>query len=465
MDGNLDQLVDTTVEIAPELTAETSTPDQIAARLAAATPGPATVDALADLEPGTLSPGGLLDAAAAWHKASAWAAGRQLDLVTAFAAGCDDPRDATLEISAALRLSARAAAELIEEAATLTGMLPRTRQALDAGTISPRHAAAVVEAVNLAGLEPQAAAAVEVKALRLAGQQNVAQLRRTLNRAVLQVDPDAAARRHADRVEQRHVRHYPTGDGMAVYAAEIEAVTAAKLAATVTEHARTLQADDKNTQGARGTGTVRTLDTARADALSDLVAAGAAALQDTGRHVPKMTVETSILITVPLAVLLGLADSPADLSGHGPITAAQARAAAYAAGATWRRLVIDDLSGTVLDLGRIRYRPGPALADTVRARHPRCLFPMCSRPAENCDLDHRTEYDRTGQGRGGATSLDNLGPLCRWHHNAKTHKGWTWTIDPATGNAVWTSPTGHAYINAPEHDQPEHDQLEHDLAA
>jgi len=43
--------------------------------------------------------------------------------------------------------------------------------------------------------------------------------------------------------------------------------------------------------------------------------------------------------------------------------------------------------------------------------------------------------------------VDNLGPLCRYHHNAKTHGGWTWTVQPSSGEVTWTSPTGHSYPN------------------
>ena len=267
----------------------------------------------------------------------------------------------------------------------------------------------------------------------------MAQLRRTLTRAMTAADPEAAERRHRNRVAARQVRLCDAGDGMAVYSAEIEAVAAAKLAATVTGHAHALRAADQHA----GTATVRTLDAARADALCELVAAGAAAI---GNHrSSKVAVETAIQVTVPLSVLLGLDEAPGELSGHGPITAAQARAAAFAAGATWRRIITDDVSGAVLDVGRTRYRPPAAVADTVRARHPRCLFPTCSRPSTLCDLDHRDPFDRTGGGAGGATAVANLGPLCRFHHNAKTHGAWSWTVEASSGAVTWTSPTGHSY--------------------
>jgi hypothetical protein len=422
-------------------------PDVAVAQIADAVPGPEMAAALTALDPAEMSAAGLLDAAAAWHKVAAWVAAQEMAMVHAFAERCAEARDAELEIACALRLSAFAADTLVTEAAALACDLPATRAALEAGEISARHAAAVVEAVTVSGLDPEAASVVETRALRHAHDQNVAQLRRVLARAVHTADPDAAERRHADRVARRHVRLAPTGDGIACYSAEIEAVAAAKLAATVTDHARTLREQDKAARAEQ----IRTLDAARADALCELVSAGAAAFA--GNPDPaKTTVETTIHVTVPLTVLLGLEDGPAQLSGHGPITAAQARAAAHAAGATWRRLVTDDASGSVLDVGRTRYRPGAAIADTVRAAHPRCLFPACSRPAAGCDLDHRDAFDRTGHGNGGATSTDNLGPLCRFHHNAKTHHGWTWTVQPTTGDTIWTSPTGHTYTDTGDHE-------------
>ncbi|GAB3992347.1 hypothetical protein GCM10028771_14890 [Nocardioides marmoraquaticus] len=42
----------------------------------------------------------------------------------------------------------------------------------------------------------------------------------------------------------------------------------------------------------------------------------------------------------------------------------------------------------------------------------------------------------------------NLAPLCRRHHNAKTHHDWTYRRDP-DGTYHWTSPTGHTYLVVP----------------
>ncbi|MDD9205179.1 DUF222 domain-containing protein, partial [Georgenia sp. 10Sc9-8] len=116
-------------------------------------------------------------------------------------------------------------------------------------------------------------------------------------------------------------------------------------------------------------------------------------------------------VTVPLSTLLG-GDEPGDLDGYGPIDAATARALAL--GGIWRRIVTDPLSGTVLDVGRRRYRPPPDLARLVRARDRTCVRPGCGVRATSCDLDHTVPF---GAGPyGGATALHNLGAQCRTDH-------------------------------------------------
>ena len=47
--------------------------------------------------------------------------------------------------------------------------------------------------------------------------------------------------------------------------------------------------------------------------------------------------------------------------------------------------------------------------------------------------------------RRGRTITINLGPLCRQHHNAKTHGLWRLSYDPDTKTKTWTSPLGKTY--------------------
>ena len=125
-----------------------------------------------------------------------------------------------------------------------------------------------------------------------------------------------------------------------------------------------------------------------------------------------------------------------------PVPAVVARA--LAAGGTWRRLVTDPVSGTVVDVGRTRYRPPAALADLVRARDAACTHPGCDVPARGCDVDHIVPW-----AGGGITSYENLTCLCRAHHRLKHTPGWALTRT-STGALMWRTPTGARYHRAPD---------------
>lgn len=50
------------------------------------------------------------------------------------------------------------------------------------------------------------------------------------------------------------------------------------------------------------------------------------------------------------------------------------------------------------------------------------------------ELDHRHDW-----AHGGPTSLQNADPLCRHHHDLKTHKGWV--LLAGTGKRAFVPPT------------------------
>jgi Domain of unknown function (DUF222) len=92
--------------------------------------------------------------------------------------------------------------------------------------------------------------------------------------------------------------------------------------------------------------------------------------------------------------------------------------------------------------------PTEAIARHVRADAPTCSFYDCPRRARSCDLDHDTPWPR------GPTSVTNLDPKCRRHHNAKTlgAAGTTLTAGPGTGARTvhWTLPAGVRATTSPE---------------
>ena len=155
-----------------------------------------------------------------------------------------------------------------------------------------------------------------------------------------------------------------------------------------------------------------------------------------------------IHVTVPLTTLMGLHDEPGELAGYGPIPAPIARQIAADPDSTWRRLLTDPVSGTLLDYGRRTYRPPAPLAGFLRARDGECRYPGCRRPAVACEIDHVQPWQH-----GGATSEDNLCCLCVRHHDLKEQLGWQVVLHPDR-QLEWITPTGHHYWSRPVDHRP-----------
>ncbi len=101
------------------------------------------------------------------------------------------------------------------------------------------------------------------------------------------------------------------------------------------------------------------------------------------------------------------------------------------------------------------YEVPDRIATRVKLARTTCSFPHCRRPADSSDLDHTIEYVPPDQGGPpGQTSTDNLAPLCRHDHRAKTHPsptGRPWAVRGLSpGHWLWTSPHGHRYLVHPD---------------
>ncbi len=409
-------------------------------------------------------------------------------------AGMTSGRVAAISLSARLNRSPRDTATLIREGAAFAGTLADTGAALRDGRISVPAGRAIV--ARLGDQLPSVSQPVQDFVLPRAPHSTLTQVRVDLERALLRVDPEHAQDRRDTARAARGVTHPRVlPDQMA----EMHLVLPAEHAIGV----------DTALQGAarsaRAAGDPRTLDQLRADTLVSAILTGtpAAALASAGASPaavpgylpspggtdalapgvgvdappatdrpapsptgPGVTVppsgagragtrdpRTHVLVTVPLSSLIGQDDTPADLAGYGPIDATTARALAQ--GGVWRRLVTDDLSGTVLDVGRTTYRPPAALADHVRYRDRTCTFPGCPVPAYHCDLDHTRDWSPAPEDPHppGSTSHTNLGPACPRHHRAK-HLARFALRQPEPGVHEWTDPTGHRYRTRPGTDHP-----------
>jgi 5-methylcytosine-specific restriction endonuclease McrA len=101
------------------------------------------------------------------------------------------------------------------------------------------------------------------------------------------------------------------------------------------------------------------------------------------------------------------------------------------------------------------YEVPDRIAARVKLTRTTCSFPHCRRPADSSDLDHTVEYVPPDQGGPpGQTSTENLAPLCRHDHRAKTHPsppGRPWAVRGLSpGHWLWTSPLGHHYLVHPD---------------
>lgn len=337
---------------------------------------------------------------------------------------------------------------------------------------------------SAADLVPEHASQVISRAVVIAPDNNAPQLRRKVNRLVHALDPAAADARHDRAVAESRVEFVPAPDGMAWINVFLPAQQATAAFHSIDALARQWREEDRQRRGedslVRDTEDPVPLDMWRAQAFTALTTTtvGGVAGCDAGHHTGhtaccdtghdtrdnagqdcghnagqdcghnsghhsggRMGSGVEVHVTVAASTLLGLDDLPAELSRYGAISARQAREIAQ--DATWRRILTNDQGQTEL-VGSNTYKPGRILTRTVQHRDQTCTFPGCAVPALRCDLDHILAYDPDIPAVE-QTVAANLHALCRYHHNAKTHGGWTPSSPDEYGTTAWMSPRGGVY--------------------
>ena len=181
-------------------------------------PGPALAAWLGQAQPGHLDEAGLVNSITGWRKLTSWAQAQELAAVAELGRRrgvMDDPeleRDPARELAAefapnevalALTLTQYAAEWWTNLAVSICRRLPATWSALSEGTIDLGRA----KLIDLwtTPLDDDLARAVERKVLVRAGQQTTGQLRASLQRAVISVDPAAAERRRSQAEKNARV--------------------------------------------------------------------------------------------------------------------------------------------------------------------------------------------------------------------------------------------------------------------
>lgn len=104
--------------------------------------------------------------------------------------------------------------------------------------------------------------------------------------------------------------------------------------------------------------------------------------------------------------------------------------------------VLEDGSGNVIRLGRMRREPSAWMLRQVRYRDRGCRFPGCG--ARAFTEAHHIRWWR----HGGRTDLDNLVLICSFHHRLVHEHGWSLGRD-REGEIRWFHPGGSRYRAGP----------------
>jgi hypothetical protein len=450
------------------------------ATLLAAAPGIKTLGGLIAIDPQDLSPAARIDYLAALERQSSWLQAAMQRAIVAVAGISEGKSDGPFtgvdeaereDVSSALRLSAGTAQMRIDVARTLVNHLPNTCSALATGELSAAHATVIARETAAAirdGLSEFAIFSIEEKAIAHAEFHTPSQVALQVRNAIAKFAPATFEEVVEKARDSRRVSCYNDVDGMSTVVAILPAEDAQTVmkaieafiikgssefkisgdspisdarnksdrnddSCDVAGKTSDSRNSDSRNSDSRNSDT-RSADMKRADALTSLAGfALAASSEDVALHRRPITIN----VTIDLPTLLGLSENPGQLAGYGAIPASVARA--LASDGKWKRFITDPQTGALLDYGRETYQPPQALIDFLIARDRTCRFPGCRRSAALSDLDHAQSWEE-----GGTTSLDNLGALCRRHHQLKTHGGWS-IESRSDGSCTWTSPLGKIY--------------------
>jgi hypothetical protein len=101
-------------------------------------------------------------------------------------------------------------------------------------------------------------------------------------------------------------------------------------------------------------------------------------------------------------------------------------------------LPADDAMTVFATVDALAHSADPHDPRPVEARRADALVDICRAVFTAPHASKRSSHRRPPR------SANNLGPLCRHHHRAKTEAGWSWHRD-VDGTIRWIAPTGHVY--------------------
>lgn len=371
---------------------------------------------------------------------------------------CDEDVD---QVAALLHRTHGSIAHDLRHARLLHGPLTQVAAALAAGEITGRHARAIATAaarmqVTELGEDAADDAAFRAKCahlqeliLPIARRSTPGATESRADRLVARIDAQAEARRRERARARVDVFARAEGDGLASITAILTSIDAAKIMATITHQVATHGDRYPDAQ---------TVGQVRAAALLDLL--GLHSPMPSSSTAPGITAEIHVVVDAATLLAAGAAATafPAwvQVGAGSPSAVNRDQVLALLADpgvpTALRRLLVDPVTGALIDRGATRYAPNDDLIAWLAARDRTCRFPGCTALPSRCDVDHATDFSEgfTG-GFSGPTTIANTGLLCRRHHNRKTHGGWRIESSQPDGSCTFVDPEGmrHRHLAAP----------------
>lgn len=390
--------------------------------------------------------------------------------------------DAPAAFAAAHRVSTTTGKALIRDALVLERRLPRTWAKVLGGGVAPWRARRVAQAVL--GAPPDVVAFVDARVHRVVGTIGTRGLERLIDEAMLELH---AEEREADQLAALDARHATLDRAGINHTGIVEmtlrgdyadlddfdkvlSVVAAALQAAESLAGAESAHDSLDVRRARAVGVLA--DPARALALLHPADPADPAdptdpVDPTDPASPEAPDAQPPAAPAPRREVVGyLHLSPEHLAGlrvfvregltMRQLIESQVRTWCARSDTYLRIQPVIDLNDDPATHATCAYAPSDALRERVLLRHPTCVFPWCERPSTHLDLDHVIAYEEPGPDDPDPppqTSELNLAPLCRHHHQLKTHAGWTYVaLDPTGPHPVfhWRSPHGDRFLRTPD---------------
>lgn len=342
--------------------------------------------------------------------------------------GCPEvPEFAILEIAAVLHTSHTSMRGVVADALSVRWRHPRMWRAVMTGRFPVWQARKIAQAVRVAGLDRAAALRVDRAVAPGLGTLSWPRLEALVEGEIVAADPERAAaaeERARCGMFARVARDERGHAGVRTVVARLGTAEALQLESTIgrlaTALARQGDKDDLDVRRARALGVLATPERVLALLIGDDAAAS--------RLKPPVRLYAHVN-----AERLG-PDGVARLEGEGAVPVAALRELLKDSNVRVTA-VIDHRASEPIDAYEIPER----MREQVVLANPYEVFPWGTRRARHADQDHTTPY-----GAGGETRVENLGPLGRTGHRAKTHAGWR-CRQVAPGHWFWRSPVGREY--------------------